>query len=198
MIRRPPRSTLFPYTTLFRSLRLGVTWYTAVPTIHRILLSRASHEYPKSSPVPLRFIRSCSAPLDQELAAATEATFGAPIISAYGMTESCHQLASNPLPVDGVNKTSSVGLATGVEIRVVDESGRAVPSGGLGEIWVRGATVTPGYLNNPEANAASFVKGWYRSGDLGSNDEDGYIFINGRLKEMINRGGEKISPRDID
>jgi Acyl-CoA synthetases (AMP-forming)/AMP-acid ligases II len=179
-------------------LRLGVTWYTAVPTIHRILLNRASHEYPKSSPVPLRFIRSCSAPLDEELAAATTATFGAPMISAYGMTETCHQLSSNPLPVNGPNKTPSVGLATGVEIRIVDESGRDVPSGGVGEIWVRGATVTPGYLNNPEANSASFVDGWYRSGDLGSKDEDGYIFLGGRLKEMINRGGEKISPRDVD
>ncbi len=179
-------------------LRLGVTWYTAVPTIHRILLNRASHEYPKSSPVPLRFIRSCSAPLDEELAAATTATFRAPMISAYGMTETCHQLSSNPLPVNGPNKTSSVGLATGVEIRIVDENGRDVPSGSVGEIWVRGATVTSGYLNNPEANAASFVDGWYRSGDLGNKDEDGYIFLGGRLKEMINRGGEKISPQDVD
>ena len=179
-------------------LRLGVTWYTAVPTIHRILLNRASHEYPKSSPVPLRFIRSCSAPLDEELAAATTAAFRAPIIAAYGMTETCHQLSSNPLPGNGPDKTSSVGLATGVEIRIVDESGRDVASGAVGEIWVRGATVTAGYLNNPEANAASFVDGWYRSGDLGSKDKDGYIFLRGRLKEMINRGGEKISPRDID
>jgi acyl-CoA synthetase (AMP-forming)/AMP-acid ligase II len=179
-------------------VRLGVTWYTAVPTIHRILLNRASQEYPKSTPVPLRFIRSCSAPLDEELAAGTTATFGAPVISAYGMTETSHQLASTPLPVNGVNKVSSVGLATGVEVRIVDESGRDVPSGGVGEIWVRGATVTSGYLNNPEANSASFVKGWYRSGDLGSKDEDGYIFVRGRLKEMINHGGEKISPRDVD
>ena len=179
-------------------LRLGVTWYTAVPTIHRILLNRASHEYPKSSPVPLRFIRSCSAPLDEELAAATTATFRAPMISAYGMTETCHQLSSNPLPVNGPNKTSSVGLAAGVEIRFVDENGRDVPSGGVGEIWVRGATVTPVYLYNAQANSASFVDGWYRSGDLGSKDEDGYIFLGGRLKEMINRGGEKISPQDID
>src|SRR6266850_1871596 len=179
-------------------VRLGVTWYTAVPTIHRILLNRAAHEYPKSSPVPLRFIRSCSAPLDDELAAATTATFRAPMISAYGMTETCHQLSSNPLPVNGPNKTSSVGLATGVEIRIVDENGRDVPSGSVGEIWVRGATVTSGYLNNPEANAASFVDAWYRSGDLGSKDEDGYIFLGGRLKEMINRGGEKISPQDVD
>ena len=132
------------------------------------------------------------------LAAATTATFRAPMIAAYGMTETCHQLSSNPLPVNGPNKTSSVGLATGVEVRIVDESGRDVPSGGVGEIWVRGATVTSGYLNNPGANSVSFVHEWYRSGDLGSKDEDGYIFIRGRLKEMINHGGEKISPRDVD
>jgi oxalate---CoA ligase len=179
-------------------LRVGVTWYTAVPTIHRILLNRAPHEYPKASAVPLRFIRSCSAPLDEELATGTEATFGAPMIGAYGMTESCHQLASNPLPVNGPNKTLSVGLPTGVEIRIVGDSGREVPSGGVGEVRVRGATVTSGYLNSPEANAASFVDGWYRSGDLGSRDKDGYIFLRGRLKEMINRGGEKIAPGDID
>jgi acyl-CoA synthetase (AMP-forming)/AMP-acid ligase II len=91
-----------------------------------------------------------------------------------------------------------VGLPTAVEIRVVGDNGREAPSGGLGEIWVRGATVTSGYLNNPEATATSFVDGWYRSGDLGSKDEDGYIFLKGRLKEMINRGGEKIAPGDID
>jgi len=179
-------------------VRLGVTWYTAVPTIHRILLNRASKEYPRSSPVPLRFIRSCSAPLDEELAAATAATFQAPVISAYGMTETSHQVSSNPLPVDGVNRMSSVGLATGVEIRIVDENRQDVASGNLGEIWVRGATVTAGYLNNPEANSPSFVDGWFRSGDLGSKDADGYIFVRGRLKEMINRAGEKISPSDID
>jgi acyl-CoA synthetase (AMP-forming)/AMP-acid ligase II len=179
-------------------VRLGVTWYTAVPTIHRILLNRASQEYPQSSPIPLRFIRSCSAPLDEELAAATAATFRAPMIGAYGMTESCHQLASNPLPVNGPNKPLSVGLPTAVEIRIVGDGGREAPSGGVGEVWVRGATVSSGYLNNPEANAASFVDGWYRSGDLGNKDEDGYIFLRGRLKEMINRGGEKIAPGDID
>ena len=114
------------------------------------------------------------------------------------MTETCHQLSSNPLPVNGTNKTSSVGLPTGVEIRIVGDSGKDVADGEVGEIWAKGATVTSGYLNNPEANSASFVDGWYRSGDLGSKDEDGYIFITGRIKEMINRGGEKIAPTDIE
>jgi acyl-CoA synthetase (AMP-forming)/AMP-acid ligase II len=178
-------------------VRLGVTWYTAVPTIHRILLNRSSQEYP-SSPVALRFIRSCSAPLDEELATGMMATFQAPLISAYGMTEASHQVSSNPLPVHGSNKTASVGLPTGVEIRIVTEDGKDAPTGSIGEIWVRGATVMIGYLNNPHANTASFVDGWFRSGDLGSRDADGYLFVRGRLKEIINRGGEKISPGDID
>jgi acyl-CoA synthetase (AMP-forming)/AMP-acid ligase II len=168
-----------------------------VPTIHRILLSRASREYP-SSPVALRFIRSCSAPLDEELATEMTAKFRAPLISAYGMTEASHQVSSNPLPVHGSNKTSSVGLPTGVEIRIVAEDGKDSASGSIGEIWVRGQTVTTGYLNNPQANTASFVDGWFRSGDLGSRDADGYFFVRGRLKEIINRGGEKISPGNID
>jgi acyl-CoA synthetase (AMP-forming)/AMP-acid ligase II len=179
------------------AVRLGVTWYTAVPTIHRILLNRASQEYP-SSPVALRFIRSCSAPLDEELATAMIATFRVPLISAYGMTEASHQVSSNPLPVHGSNKPSSVGLPTGVEVRIVAEGGKDAATGINGEIWVRGATVTTGYLNNPQANSASFVDGWFRSGDLGSRDADGYLFVRGRLKEIINRGGEKISPGDID
>ena len=178
-------------------VRLGVTWYTAVPTIHRILLNRASQEYP-SSPVELRFIRSCSAPLDEELATAMIATFRVPLISAYGMTETSHQVSSNPLPSHGSNKTSSVGLPTGVEIRIVAEDGKDAATGSTGEIWVRGATVTSGYLNNPLANSTSFVDGWFRSGDLGSRDVDGYLYVRGRLKEIINRGGEKISPGNIE
>jgi acyl-CoA synthetase (AMP-forming)/AMP-acid ligase II len=179
-------------------VRLGVTWYTAVPTIHRILVNRASQDYPISAPPRLRFIRSCSAPLDEELAAAITATFRAPLISAYGMTEASHQVSSNPLPAHGPDKTSSVGLPTGVEIRIVADDGRDVASGGVGEILLQGATVTSGYLDNPRANSASFVDGWFRSGDLGSRDMDGYLFVRGRLKEIINRGGEKISPGDID
>src|ERR1700733_1200406 len=179
-------------------VRLGVTWYTAVPTIHRILVSRASKDYPSSVPTKLRFIRSCSAPLDEELAAAITATFRAPLISAYGMTEASHQVSSNPLPVHGPDKTSSVGLPTGVEIRIVADDGRDVAAGSVGEILLRGATVTSGYLDNLRANSATFVDGWFRSGDLGSQDADGYLFVRGRLKEIINRGGEKISPGDID
>jgi acyl-CoA synthetase (AMP-forming)/AMP-acid ligase II len=143
-------------------------------------------------------MRSCSAPLDDELAAAIPATFRAPLISAYGMTEASHQVSSNPLPVHGPDKPSSVGLPTGVEIRIVADDGRDVATGSVGEIVVRGATVTRGYLDNPEANSASFVDGWFRTGDLGSEDADGYLYVKGRIKEIINRGGEKISPGEIE
>jgi oxalate---CoA ligase len=178
--------------------RVGATWYTAVPTIHRILVNRAPQEYPRSSPVALRFIRSCSAPLDESLATATSIAFGAPMIAAYGMTETSHQTTSNPLPSHGPNKTPAVGLPTGVKLRIIGDDGRDVATGTIGEIWVRGATVTAGYLNNSDANSASFVDGWFRSGDLGSRDADDYLFVKGRLKDIINRGGEKISPNEID
>jgi len=178
-------------------IRVNATWYTAVPTIHRILVNRAPHEYLGPAP-SLRFIRSCSAPLDEELAMDIAHAFGVPVIAAYGMTETCHQTTSNPLPQYGSNKTSSVGLPSGIEIRIVGADGTNPGIDGVGEIWVRGATLTSGYLNNPAANAESFVDGWFRTGDLGSRDIDGYLYLRGRLKEIINRGGEKISPSDID
>ncbi|WP_158792021.1 AMP-binding protein [Granulicella sp. L60] len=179
-------------------VRVRATWFTAVPTIHRILVNRASQDYPGLSAPALRFIRSCSAPIDEDLATAMDKTFGAPVISAYGMTEATHQVSSNPLPMHGTNRISSVGLPTGVEMRIVAEDGNDLPVGGIGEVWVRGATVISGYLENPEANASSFSDGWFRSGDLGSMDTPGYLDLKGRIKEQINRGGEKIAPGDID
>ncbi len=178
--------------------RVGATWYTAVPTMHRILVNRAEQEYPHASPPALRFIRSCSEPLDAELATAVSNAFHAPMLGAYGMTETSHQATSNPLPRHGPNKTPSVGLPTGLEIRIGAGAGRNAAVGERGEIWVRGPALTSGYLGNPPANAESFVDGWFRTGDLGSLDQDGYLFIKGRLKEIINRGGEKIAPSDID
>ena len=178
--------------------RVGATWYTAVPTIHRILLNRADQEYPQAAPLALRFIRSCSEPLDMELATAAENAFHAPVIAAYGMTETSHQATSNPLPINGPNKTQSVGLPTGVELRIVGMASSNAAVDEVGEICVRGPALTAGYLNNPEANAKSFVDGWFHTGDLGSLDRDGYLFIKGRIKEIINRGGEKIAPSDID
>ncbi len=179
-------------------LRLGVTWYTAVPTIHRILANRAAKEFPTSCRVSLRFIRSCSAALDEELVAAVATAFQVPLVGAYGMTETSHQIASNPLPGEGPNAPSSVGLPTGVELRIVGDGDRDVAPGSVGEVWIRGASVCAGYWNNPEANSASFVAGWFRTGDLGSRDANGYLFLRDRLKEMINRAGEKSSPSDVD
>ena len=170
------------------------TWYTAVPTIHQSILARASGKQPGGR---LRFIRSSSAPLAPKVMEDLERVFGVPVIEAYGMTEAAHQMASNPLP-PGKRKPGSVGLAAGPEIAIMDEAGKFAPHGATGEIVIRGPNVTPGYVANSEANRSAFSGGWFRTGDLGSLDEDGYLFISGRSKEIINRGGEKISPREID
>jgi acyl-CoA synthetase (AMP-forming)/AMP-acid ligase II len=175
--------------------RYGVTWYSAVPTIHQILLGRADQDNaPRSG---LRFIRSCSAALAPAVFEHMEGRFGAPVLEAYGMTEASHQMASNPLP-PGPRKPGSVGKGTGVDIAILDEKGQILPAGMQGEVSIRGTNVMHGYLNNPEANAASFCNGYFRTGDQGLLDEHGYLKLTGRLKELINRGGEKISPLEVD
>ena len=126
-----------------------------------------------------------------------ETTFGVPVVEAYGMTEASHQIATNPMP-PGARKPGSVGIAAGAEVALMDEAGNLLAPGEIGEIVLRGPGVTAGYAQNPEANRTSFVNGWFRTGDQGRVDSDGYLFITGRLKEMINRGGQKISPREID
>ena len=130
--------------------------------------------------------------------AAMERTFGAPVLSAYGMTETAHQATSQPLPQRGPVKHGSVGRATGVDLRVVDPDGRTCSAGAVGEVWVHGPTVARGYLANPADTAHNFVDGWFRTGDLGAMDEDGYLFLTGRIKNIINRGGEKISPEHVE
>ena len=176
---------------------LEPTWYTAVPTMHAAVLARAEDHAATVAHCPLRLIRSSSAPLPVPVLEGLEATFGVPVIEAYGMTEAAHQMASNPLPPDA-RKPGSVGQATGLEIAILDESGAAVATGEVGEVAVRGPNVFSGYEANPEANAAAFTNGWFRTGDEGSLDEDGYLTLRGRIKEIINRGGEKISPLEID
>ncbi len=173
------------------------TWYTAVPTLHQSILSRAPGWDPVIRRHPPRFIRSCSAPLPLSLHEELEKKFQAPVVQAYGMTEASHQMACNPLPPK-LRKPGSVGLPTGIRIAILDDAGGFLPPGGDGEIAIRGDSVTAGYMNNPEANTRSFVEGWFRTGDRGHFDEHGYLFITGRLKELINRGGEKIAPREID
>lgn len=174
-----------------------VTWYSAVPTIHQVLLSRAKTGTRPSGAEQLRFIRSCSAALAPQTMADIEEKFGVPILEAYGMTEAAHQMASNPLPPDA-RKAGSVGCGTAVEIAILDEAGDLLPSGTTGEVSIKGINVFGGYEGNAEANASSFSNGWFRTGDQGYLDQQGYLMLVGRLKELINRGGEKISPREID
>jgi acyl-CoA synthetase (AMP-forming)/AMP-acid ligase II len=173
----------------------GATWYSAVPTIHQILLSRADQvDEPRPA---LRLIRSCSAALAPAVLAQLEGRFGAPVLEAYGMTEAAHQMASNPLP-PAARKPGTVGRGTGVEIVILDEQGQQLPQGALGEVSIRGRNVMRGYHNNPEANTQAFSGGFFRTGDQGHLDADGYLTLTGRLKELINRGGEKISPFEVD
>jgi acyl-CoA synthetase (AMP-forming)/AMP-acid ligase II len=176
----------------------GATWYSAVPTIHQLLLARAEKGAARPAGAEkLRFIRSCSAALAPQVMHDLEATFGAPVLEAYGMTEAAHQRASNPLP-PAARLPGSVGPGTDVGISIMDAEGRHLPRGERGEVVIQGPNVVTGYENNPEANATSFTDGWFRTGDQGFLDENGYLTLTGRLKEMINRGGEKISPREID
>lgn len=173
------------------------TWYTAVPTMHQAVLARAGHNQEVVNRTKLRFIRSSSAALPPKVLAELEEVFGAPVIEAYAMTEAAHQMTSNPLPPQ-VRKPGSVGLPAGPEVVVLDAEGHVLPPGEVGEVVIRGDNVMGGYENNPDANAAAFINGWFRTGDQGVFDTDGYLRITGRLKEIINRGGEKISPREVD
>jgi acyl-CoA synthetase (AMP-forming)/AMP-acid ligase II len=173
------------------------TWTTGVPTMHRAILGRADRNKEILARRRLRLIRSSSASLRPRLMAELEQAFNAPVIESYGMTEASHQMASNPLP-PRPRKPGSVGVAAGPEIAIMSDSGALLPRGESGEIVVRGRNVTSGYVNNPEANAKAFVNGWFRTGDQGSLDEEGYLRISGRLKELINRGGEKVSPLEVD
>ena len=173
------------------------TWYTAVPTMHQIILSRAEKNMGVVRANPLRFIRSSSASLPVPVFAALEQTFGCPVIEAYAMTENAHQMTSNQLP-PGKRKAGLVGCAAGPEVAIMDLHGKLLDIGEEGEIVTRGANVTKGYENNPAANETGFAHGWFHTGDQGFMDDDGYLKITGRLKEIINRGGEKIAPAEVD
>eukprot|EP00898_Chlorokybus_atmophyticus_P007872 jgi/Chlat1/8086/Chrsp75S07584 len=175
------------------------TWYTAVPTIHHILLSRAKQDFPDGKhPPKLRFIRSCSAALVPAVLKELEEKFQAPVLEAYAMTEASHQMTSNPLPSRGPHKAGTVGLGTYVEVVILDDNNQKLPPGKVGEICIKGENVTSGYKNNPAANEAGFAGGYFHTGDQGFLDEEGYVTIAGRIKELINRGGEKISPLEVD
>lgn len=173
------------------------SWYTGVPTMHQAIVARAARNQDIVSAAKLRLIRSSSSSLPPQVMHALEQTFGAPVIEAYGMTEAAHQIASNPLP-PRERKPGYVGIAAGPELAIMNQTGELLPAGASGEVVIRGPNVTHGYRHNPQANADSFVDGWFRTGDQGVIDADGYLRLTGRLKEIINRGGEKISPREID
>jgi acyl-CoA synthetase (AMP-forming)/AMP-acid ligase II len=173
------------------------TWFTAVPTMHQAILSRADRNAEVVGRAKLRFIRSSSASLPPQVMLEVEKTFGCPVIESYGMTEAAHQMASNPLP-PAARKPGSVGIAAGPEVAIMDEEGNLLPRGSTGEVVIRGPNVTKGYENNPDANLKGFANGWFRTGDQGVLDSEGYLRITGRLKEIINRGGEKVSPLEVD
>jgi acyl-CoA synthetase (AMP-forming)/AMP-acid ligase II len=190
-----PGFNAFRFFSWFNEVR--PTWYTAVPTMHQTILELAPRNKPAIEAGRLRFLRSSSSSLPGPVMQALEAAFGVPVIESYGMTEASHQMASNPLPPRD-RFPGCVGIAAGPEIAIMDNDGTLLPPGGLGEVVIRGRNVTAGYENNPAANAAAFTNGWFRTGDQGIIDEAGYLRLTGRLKELINRGGEKISPLEVD
>ena len=191
----PPKFNPLSFWSTVKEHR--ATWYSAVPTIHQVLLSRTKAGARPEGAEYLRFVRSCSAALAPQTMADIEERFGVPILEAYGMTEAAHQMASNPLPL-GARKPGSVGLGTSVEITILGKQGEELPPGATGEVSIKGPNVFSGYEGNNEANAESFSNGWFRTGDQGYLDNEGYLTLVGRIKELINRGGEKISPREID
>jgi acyl-CoA synthetase (AMP-forming)/AMP-acid ligase II len=190
----PARFSPFEFWNLARDH--AVTWYSAVPTIHQLLAGRSERSRPAGA-TSLRFARSCSSALAPDLMARLEDLLGVPVLEAYGMTEAAHQMASNPLPPDG-RRPGSVGRGTGVDIAILDEHGTLLPAGASGEVAIRGPNVMDGYEANPAANAEAFSGGWFRTGDEGVLDGEGYLTLRARIKELINRGGEKIAPREID
>lgn len=193
-----PAAGRFSASTFWSDMNTyNATWYTAVPTIHQIILDRHGSK-PEPAYPKLRFIRSCSASLAPAILTRLEEAFAAPVLEAYAMTEASHLMCSNPLPEDGVHKAGSVGRPVGQEMAILNENGVEQPVGSHGEVCIRGANVTKGYKNNPEANKSAFLFGWFHTGDIGFFDSDGYLHLVGRIKELINRGGEKISPIEVD
>jgi acyl-CoA synthetase (AMP-forming)/AMP-acid ligase II len=188
--------TKFNALTFWRTVKEHrVTWYSGVPTMHQLLVARAHHKPAEAA--TLRFIRSCSAPLSSDLIHKIENMFGVPFVEAYGMTEAAHQMTSNPLPPRH-RKIGSVGVGTGLRVRIMDKDGKSLENNERGEIAIQGANVFEGYASNPEANARAFVNGWFRTGDEGRLDKDCYLHLTGRIKDIIIRGGENIAPHEVD
>lgn len=191
----PPGFSALEFWKLLETFK--PTWYSAVPTMHQMLLARAERNLPVIKANPLRFIRSSSASLPPAVMERIEQVFDAPVLESYSMSEASHLMTSNPLPPK-LHKPGSVGYGLGVEVGIINKNGELLEKGNLGEVVVKGPNVFDGYENNPDANATAFVNGWFRTGDQGVLDDDGYLSLTGRLKELINRGGEKISPLEVD
>ncbi len=192
------RRSSVPFRSGGRFATAAATWYSAVPTIHHLLLSRAGNDRPAGSE-GLRFIRSCSAALPPEMMDKMEQIFGAPVLEAYGMTEASHQMCSNPLPpalIKPVRSGQGRGSRSASWIR---RGNHPCPPVQRGEVVIQGPNVVSGYENNPAVQTPNrSTNGWFRTGDQGYLDSEGYLLLTGRIKEMINRGGEKIAPREID
>ena len=182
---------------LDKAKKENITWYSGVPTMHQGILMRAKKNMEQAKNLSLRFIRSSSASLPPAVFEELNKVFKAPVIEAYGMTEATHQMTSNPIPPE-IQKAGFVGKPAGPDVCIMDKDGNKLEIGSEGEVCIRGDNVTSGYENNEEANNSSFTDGWFRTGDQGFFDKDGYLKISGRLKEIINRGGEKVSPLEID
>ena len=174
-----------------------INWYSGVPTMHQTILLRARRNSEIAKELKLRLIRSSSASLPPAVFKDLNDVFNCPVIEAYGMTEATHQMTSNPLPPKQ-QKAGFVGLPAGPEVCIMNENGDVLKQGEEGEVCIKGENVTLGYDNNEEANKTSFTNGWFRTGDQGYFDKEGYLKISGRLKEIINKGGEKISPLEVD
>ena len=174
-----------------------ISWYSGVPTMHQGILMRAKRNIKLAESLSLRFIRSSSASLPPAVIEELRDVFKTTVIEAYGMTEASHQMTSNPMPPQ-IQKAGFVGKPAGPEVCIMDVQGNIQNNGEEGEVCIRGENVTIGYENNDDANKSSFINGWFRTGDQGFFDNDGYLKISGRLKEIINRGGEKVSPLEID
>lgn len=186
-------NSFFTCLTAFRP-----TWYSAVPTMHQAILAQARQHRELATNARLRFIRSASAPLPIQTLEELEQIFAAPVIESYGMTETASSfIACNPLPPRR-RKPGSVGLPLGLEVAIMDEGGALLPAGSTGEVVVQGTSVMAGYDGDDVATKAAFAGDWFKTGDLGHFDDDGYLFLTGRIREMINRGGEKISPHEVD
>jgi acyl-CoA synthetase (AMP-forming)/AMP-acid ligase II len=186
-------SRFFGWLTAFRP-----TWYSAVPTMHQAILAQARLNGERVADCRLRLVRSASAPLPPRISTELERTFEAPVIEFYGMTETASApIGCNPLP-PRQRKAGSVGIPVWLDVAVMDEGGALLPRGQTGQVVVRGASVMSSYDSAPLANQAAFADDWFKTGDQGFFDDDGYLFLVGRSQEIINRGGEKVAPREVE